>query len=258
MHAQGWSQRRIAHALGVSQAAVIKEEFGVAYSRAHISRLLKTLNWTPPRPLERASQRDEAAIAAWRAERWPELEKGTCQWLARSVQRRERLLPAARLRRTYAPAGQTPLLHTPCRYEHLSVMAAVTTKGQLLARVRDRSLRSEDSGAFLRPRRGHLAGGKMLVVWTGSPTHRHEAMRAFRLGAAAAQPFVFEARPGYVPDLDPLDSGLWHHLKDVALANVCCHDLQELRESLTAALLGLRRKPHLIQAAFANAKLGLE
>lgn len=136
LHAQGWSQHRIARALGVCQAAVsrwlasgrwqsraperrgvkarldagnlrqlpdllshgaevwgfrgelwtcarvaavIAEEFGVLYSRAHVSRLLKALAWTPQRPIERASQRDEAAIAAWRAQRWPELKKRRAQ-----------------------------------------------------------------------------------------------------------------------------------------------------------------------------------
>ena len=164
------------------------------------------------------------------------------------------LLPS--LVRTYAPAGQTPLLHTPCRYEHLSVMAAVTREGQLFTRVRDHSLRSEDSVAFLRHLRGHLSGDKLLVIWDGSPIHRHKAMRAFRL-SPEAEGFVFEPLPGYAPDLNPLDTGAWHHLKDVALANVCCHTLKELRGELTAATLGLRRKPRLIQAAFANAKLDL-
>lgn len=60
-------------------AAVIEEEFGVAYSRSQVSRLLKTLNWTPQRPLERASQRDEAAIEAWRTAHWPELKKRLVQ-----------------------------------------------------------------------------------------------------------------------------------------------------------------------------------
>ena len=134
-------------------------------------------------------------------------------------------------------------------------MAAVTTQGHLFTRVRDRSLRSEDSVAFLRHLRGHLPGGKLLIIWDGSPIHRHKAMRAFRLTAEAEEHFVFEALPAYAPDLDPLDTGIWRHLKDVALANVCCHDLRELREKLSAAILALRRKPHLIQAAFANAKL---
>ena len=60
-------------------AAVIQEEFGVLYSRAHVSRLLKALEWTPQRPIERASQRDEAAIAAWRTKRWPLLKKRRAQ-----------------------------------------------------------------------------------------------------------------------------------------------------------------------------------
>jgi transposase len=56
-------------------ATVIKEEFGVAYHKAHVSRLLKKLRWTPQLPLERATQRDEAAIERWRFEVWPELKK---------------------------------------------------------------------------------------------------------------------------------------------------------------------------------------
>ena len=59
--------------------AVIKEEFGVLYSASQASRLLKALEWTPQQPVERASQRDEVAIAVWRAERWPELKKRRTQ-----------------------------------------------------------------------------------------------------------------------------------------------------------------------------------
>ena len=56
-------------------AEVIRREFGVAYHKDHVSRLLKALRWTPQKPAERAAQRDEAQIAAWREERWPELKK---------------------------------------------------------------------------------------------------------------------------------------------------------------------------------------
>jgi transposase len=56
-------------------AEVIRREFGVAYHKDHVSRLLKALRWTPQKPAERAAQRDEAQIAEWREERWPELKK---------------------------------------------------------------------------------------------------------------------------------------------------------------------------------------
>jgi transposase len=56
-------------------AMVIWEGFGISYHKAHVSRLLKRLDWTPQMPLERATQRDEAVIKQWRIEVWPELKK---------------------------------------------------------------------------------------------------------------------------------------------------------------------------------------
>ena len=55
-------------------AAVIEREFGVRYHPAHVSRLLRAVGWSVQQPIRRATQRDEAAIAAWYAERWPALE----------------------------------------------------------------------------------------------------------------------------------------------------------------------------------------
>jgi transposase len=56
-------------------AQVIEWEFGVRYHPAHVSRLLKDLKWTPQKPIERASQRNETLIEHWRTEVWPELKK---------------------------------------------------------------------------------------------------------------------------------------------------------------------------------------
>jgi transposase len=60
---------------GAGVARVIRQEFGVSDHRAHVSRLLRALEWTPQKPIERASQRDEARIQEWRAETWMELKK---------------------------------------------------------------------------------------------------------------------------------------------------------------------------------------
>jgi transposase len=60
-------------------AAVLEREFGVRYHPAHVSRLLRAIGWSVQRPSRRATQRDEAAIAAWHAERWPALKKGPKQ-----------------------------------------------------------------------------------------------------------------------------------------------------------------------------------
>ena len=62
-----WTTKRVAQ--------LIKDQFGVRYHRAHISRLLRRLGFSVQKPRLRASQRDEAAIRRWRTQRWPTLKK---------------------------------------------------------------------------------------------------------------------------------------------------------------------------------------
>ena len=61
-----WTTKRV--------AVVIKREFGVRYHPAHISRLVRREGLSLQKPIRRATQRNEAAIAAWQAERWPALQ----------------------------------------------------------------------------------------------------------------------------------------------------------------------------------------
>lgn len=62
-----WTCRRVAQ--------LIKDQFHVRYHPAHVSRVLAQLGWSPQKPVVRATQRDEEAIAAWHTERWPTLKK---------------------------------------------------------------------------------------------------------------------------------------------------------------------------------------
>lgn len=63
-----WTTRRIGE--------VIERRFGVRYHRAHVSRLLARNDWSPQKPERRARERDEAAIARWKRNRWPRVKKG--------------------------------------------------------------------------------------------------------------------------------------------------------------------------------------
>jgi transposase len=58
-------------------AAVIEQLTGVRYHPGHVWRLLgRRLGWSPQRPARRAAERDEAAIARWRAQEWPRIKGG--------------------------------------------------------------------------------------------------------------------------------------------------------------------------------------
>jgi transposase len=62
-----WTARRVAE--------VIARMFGVRYHRDHVGRLLREAGWSRQQPIERATQRNEAAILQWSEQRWPAIKK---------------------------------------------------------------------------------------------------------------------------------------------------------------------------------------
>jgi transposase len=54
---------------------LIKFKFNVSFHRAHVCRILKKIGWSVQKPVEKATQRDEAAIKEWSEQRWPHLKK---------------------------------------------------------------------------------------------------------------------------------------------------------------------------------------
>jgi transposase len=155
----------------------------------------------------------------------------------------------AGLVRTYAPRGQTPILHVPCTRDHLSVISGLTHDGRLLLHLRERAFRGPEIVRFLQ----HLLRqieGKLLVIWDGAPSHRAQPGKDLLAQGAAAR-LQLEALPAYAPDLNP-DEGIWHYLKQVELRNVCCAHLAELRHELGLAVKRLRHKRHVLRACVAE------
>jgi transposase len=243
-----WTCARVAH--------VVEEEFGVAYSKSQVSRILKDLGWTPQVPLRRALQRDEEAIERWRAEQWPAL-KGRARRERRTLVSVDEsgfyLLPG--VVKSYGPRGLTPVLAEWQTRDHLSVMGGLTPEGKVYVLVRPESLNGLHTVEFLRHLVRH-AGPRLLVIWDGSPIHRRAEVKEF-LSSAGGRGIWVERLPAYAPDLSPWDAGGWDHLKHVEMRNLVCLDLEELHLELHLAIGRLRQKPRLVQAFFKAAGLML-
>ena len=138
--------------------------------------------------------------------------------------------------RTYAPCGETPVLKVFQTRDHLSVMSGISTAGHLVTLTRTRALTGQESVTFLR----HLYGYEVKVF----------------LANGWAKKIHLENFPTYAPELNP-DEGVWQHLKQVELRNLCCMDLIHLNIELQLAIRRLRRKQDLIQSFFAGAGLDL-
>ncbi len=138
--------------------------------------------------------------------------------------------------------------------DHLSVMSAISTRGQLYSLVRQAPLNSVDTVSFLKHLL-HCLSNKMLVIWDGSPIHRGPAVREF-LASGAAKRIHLERLPPYAPDLNPAE-GIWNQLKYTEMRNLCCRDLGNLHSELSMAFERLRSKRHIINGFFAGAQLPL-
>jgi transposase len=236
-------------------AKVLRQEYGVSYSRSQVSRLMKEVQWTPQIPMTRALQRDEQVIEHWRVEVWPQIQQHAQKEHQTVVFVDESgfyLLPS--VVKTYGPRGLTPILKEWQTRDHLSVMGAVTPQGKVYSLVHQESLTGLHTVAFLM----HLlrvAGQRLLVIWDGSPIHRCTEVKQF-LAEGAARWIHIEPLPPYAPDLNPVE-WMWTHLKDVEMRNLVCLDLEQLHMEFHLALGRTRQRPHLVTSFFAGAQLTL-
>jgi transposase len=157
--------------------------------------------------------------------------------------------------KTYSPRGERPRLNVFETYDHLSVIGGITPAGDIYTMIQEEAINSIKCIAFLRHLQ-HFISRRLIVIWDRGPIHRSNEMKSF-LSGGAAKKIHLERLPGYAPDLNPAE-GIWAHLKQVDLRNVCCDDLPGLHRILTSAIIRLKIRPHLIQSFFLQAELDID
>ena len=144
--------------------------------------------------------------------------------------------------------GETPILRHTLSRDHLSVIGAVGLHERLSFQVHVAAISSAEVIRFLDHLR-RVIPGKLLIVWDGAPIHRSKAIRQY-LHDGAAEWIHLERVPGYAPE-----EGIWRHLKQVEMRNLCCHDLRQTRRAFRAACQRLRQKPHIIRSCLRHSGL---
>ena len=116
-------------------------------------------------------------------------------------------------RRTWAPAGHTPVQKAWDRHDRLSGIGAVTLTPALrrLAfyfQLLDHNVKAEDLIWFLTEMHRHI-GRKIILVWDRWNVHR-SVTAYFR--THHPDWFQFEELPAYSPELNPVEQ-CWNHTK---------------------------------------------
>jgi transposase len=164
------------------------------------------------------------------------------------------------VRRTWAPRGQTPVLHhTGSNWKRLSIAAALAfrwdgRRSRLYFQTQPGTYTDTALISFLRALKRHFHGQRVVLIWDGLGAHKSGRMTRY-LTAQQAWLHV-ERLPAYAPDLNPVEL-LWGNLKRRELANLCAADLAALRHPVRAGCTRIRRQPALAFAFLQHAGLHL-
>lgn len=163
------------------------------------------------------------------------------------------------MRRTWAPAGQTPILEGWGRHrDKVSAIAAIAVSpvaqrlGLYFATDPEDYLNNVGVAAFLRQLLRHLRG-KVIVVWDGGSNHKGEPIRELLRDYPRLS---LERLPGYAPELNPVEA-VWAYLKYGVMANFVPEGVHHLDDVVTDHLINTRCEPGLLEALWRASDLPL-
>lgn len=226
---------------------LVAQRFEVTLSLASIGALLARVGLTPHKPLQRAYQRDPAAVARWEVETFPKIARQAKREKAEIYFWDESGLRADAVQgRTWAAKGQTPVVPVPGQRQGISAASAVNSKGGFWFATYQGGLNGERFIALLkqmmkgRRRRLHL-------VLDNLPAHKTRAVRDYVQGLKGKLALHF--LPGYAPDLNP-DELVWSHAKRTGVARGPLRSGEKLGDRVHAQLAQIAARPKLIRSFF--------
>ena len=150
------------------------------------------------------------------------------------------------LGKTWAPRGKTPKQRVTGKRGGVSAMSAITSRGQLLFRLHDKRICSEEVIEFLSQMLQHHKRRHLVVVMDQAPPHVSKRTKAY----IASQPrlHVFHL-PKYSPDWNP-DEKVWNHLKHQELKGHQATTKGELQQLTQRKLEGMAGDRRLLQGIF--------
>jgi transposase len=155
------------------------------------------------------------------------------------------MMAAPLVRRSLAPAGQTPIIKQKASHrDRVSLMAALcVSPGRDRVDLRFRAyprdyVNNERAAEFLE---GLLKDvpGRLMVVWDRGNMHRGQPIREL---LARHRRLETHSLPPYAPELNPVEH-LWNHLKYGKFANYAPPNIDDLHHKVRRHLHNVRRSP---------------
>jgi transposase len=231
----------------VAVVQLIAQTYGVQLSLTSVGRYLKAWGLSAQKPVRRAYERNDEAIARWLAEDYPAIArqakraKATIYWGDEMGVRSDHVTGTS-----YAPVGQTPVIRATGQRFGCNMISAITNKGALAFMVFTGKFVAAGFVAFLR-RLLKQATGPVYLIVDGHPVHKSRLVKEFV--ARQGKRLRLILLPGYCPELNP-DELLNQDVKTNAVGKSRPRHKAELLDIMRRHLHQRQKQPEMIRNLF--------
>jgi transposase len=228
-------------------ASLIAREYGITVSLVTVGRYLKVWGMSPQKPVRRAYERNDAAIARWLKQEYPAIarrakrEKAAIYWGDEMGLRSDHVTGTS-----FAPVGQTPVVRATGQRFGCNMISAITNKGAMAFMVFQGRFKAPVFVAFLQ-RLLKQVDGKIYLIVDGHPVHR--SGEAKRFADRHKQRLRLIRMPGYCPELNP-DELLNQDVKTNGLGKSRPVNRTELLAIVRSHLYRRQKQPQVIKNLF--------
>ena len=232
---------------------LIRREFGIKFSEVQVGRVLKKMGLSPQRPLYRAYQQDPERVEEWKKAIYPKIRKLAADEGASIFFEDEAGLQTDHhAGTTWGPVGQTPVVIKTGERKSISMVSAISPRGELRFRVQEGRMNAGRFIDFLKALLDSVPG-KIFLIVDGHPVHKAKKVREFTENEADGRLKIFFL-PSYSPDLNP-DEWVWNNVKNDQVARRVIMGKDDLKAKAISALRRLQKLPEIVRGFFRDPHL---
>jgi transposase len=225
-------------------AELIKRKYGIRLARNSVGRLLAQLGITCQKPLHRAIERDEALVQKWLKSEYPKIKK-----MAQAHGADIYFGDAAHMRsdhhagRTWGKRGDTPIVETTGARHSLSLISAISSKGQMRFMIKEKG--GVNADVFIEFLKRLMIGAvrTIFLIVDNGPAHRAKKTTAFVETLSGKLKLFF--LPPYSPDRNP-DELVWKHLKADTVGRMATTSKVNFKRNVVSSMRSLQKNPQKI------------
>lgn len=234
-----WTARRLIQ--------VFRSDFGILVSRQTMLRRLHEAGLTYQKPERVYFELTDEERQEWVRTEVPKIRAAVRKYRAiLYFQDEANISLTALLAKTWAPCGKTPKQRVTAQRGGVSAQSAISKGGQLLFRLHNKRIASQEVIDFLSQMLVHHSRRHLVVVMDNAPPHVSQKTLAFIHSEPRLHVFNL---PKYSPDWNP-DEKVWNHLKHQELKGHQARNNGELQALTERKLTHMSHNPTLLRGIF--------